>query len=380
MNVASSSPARAISDLYTFALGIGAMVAFGIIVYAAFRYATSESSSTQSEAKTMIYQALLGLLLLLGVTLVLRFIDPELPNLRDPDLKRLDPVYVITPPPNTSFSYWALKLCPVATCTNPKDQLSYQGKQYTSKEECEVAHGQMVGGPPPENWRCVGMEPVPIPTKCKDGSQPTPVPAPTPGPTPGPGSPPPTNPVCADGSQPVPVPAPTPGGPVNPPSETQCTENPECVQAVSDLRAAGITVRSSRNCYDWERGCTSLIGSAVPGIVSYLKELQTACQALVSSCRLTVTGATEPGHKSHSPDKAIVDLSPEPGISNFIYAQIGTRNPTAYRWYKDKSRDFYYFWETSPAHWHICFSVTYCNQAGDLTRGQLPRNSEDNEE
>jgi len=96
----SSSPAVAIFSLYNFALGIGAMAAFGIIVYAALRYTATESASVRHDAQGKIFQALIGLLLLLGASMVLRFINPVLPNLTDPRADRLRDLQTITTIPS----------------------------------------------------------------------------------------------------------------------------------------------------------------------------------------------------------------------------------------------------------------------------------------
>jgi len=327
VNLTTASPASAISNLYNFVLGIGAMAAFGIIVYAAFRYTTTESASARSEAQGKIYQALLGLLLLLGSTVILQFISPNLPNLSDPEIKQLEDIGSITTISDRDQEeppYWSFQICPLLVCeASSYNHTVTRNGHYSSESECASEASDINGGTSPRNWLCSQITP-----------------APTPGTVP-----------PVDGDQ-------IPGG------ITKCSEAPGCIQAVQNLDAAGIRVRSTQSCYDWERGCTSFVGSAVPAIVQYLKSMQVACMTYNSACRLTVTGATEPGHQSHAPDKAIVDLAADPIVSNYIYTRIGRTSPTPYRWYKDKGADIYYYWETSPVHWHICFSNVYCTQAG----------------
>jgi hypothetical protein len=92
----STSPASTVSSVYNLALGLGAMAAFGIIVYAALRYTATDNPSVQQYAKSRIYQALLGLLLLLGATIVLQFINPTLSTLRNPEVEPLPNVGVAT--------------------------------------------------------------------------------------------------------------------------------------------------------------------------------------------------------------------------------------------------------------------------------------------
>ncbi len=321
IEISTATPVSAINNLYTFALGIGAMVSFGIIVYAAFRYTTTESSSVRHDAQSKIFQTLLGLLLLLMASVVLSFIDQSLPMLRNPDIQPLEEVTATVGIPTSGGSYWLLQTCSVLECT---PEFYAQGfisseEQFPTAEECRREGSSF--GEEPDNWRCLAPD------------------APA-GETPPPGAP---------GSE--------------PPTSTKCNDNRECVEAVQELSGAGIDIRASRGCFDWESGCTSFVGSAAPAIVQYVKQFQSNCRSVVPSCRVIITGATEPGHVSHARDKAIADLGATPPVSNYIYSRIGTNDPTAYRWYKDKSADIYYFWETKPIHWHICFSSVYCSQA-----------------
>ncbi|MEK7608084.1 MAG: pilin, partial [Patescibacteria group bacterium] len=90
-------PAAFILDFYNFALALGGLLAFIMILYAGIRYAASRGNpSSQSDAKDAITQALLGLLLLMGAYIILRTINPELVTLKLPVIERLN-----VPPPAT---------------------------------------------------------------------------------------------------------------------------------------------------------------------------------------------------------------------------------------------------------------------------------------
>ncbi len=172
-----ASPARAVSDLYNFALGIGAIAAFGLIVYSALQYTTTDSPGKRQEAQGRIFQSLLGLLLLIGATLVLRFINPDLPNLKNPEAPQLEAIQLDT----TSESYWVLQKCPalLQDCSNDLSYaLASDRGEYSSRVLCAEAGSSTIGGTEPGWWRCVertrdtsglggtagpGCEPIPNP-------------------------------------------------------------------------------------------------------------------------------------------------------------------------------------------------------------------------
>ncbi len=99
-----------VANLYDFAILIGGLLAFGSILYGGILYLTTGGNpSAQHEAKERIRDAIIGLLLLLGIYLVLNLINPDLTKLRFPTLLKLTPPAteaVVTPlsigtiPPN----------------------------------------------------------------------------------------------------------------------------------------------------------------------------------------------------------------------------------------------------------------------------------------
>ncbi|MBI2506707.1 MAG: hypothetical protein HYW00_01030, partial [Candidatus Colwellbacteria bacterium] len=76
-----------IADFYQWALGIGGIVALGVIIFGGILYTVSAgNSSRQEDAKQWITSALMGLLLLFGSFLILNTINPELTKLKDLNL------------------------------------------------------------------------------------------------------------------------------------------------------------------------------------------------------------------------------------------------------------------------------------------------------
>src|SRR3990167_9921491 len=76
-----------IANFYQWALGIGGLVALGIIVFGGILYTVSAgNASKQDDAKQWITGALIGLLLLFGSYLILNTINPELTKLKDLEL------------------------------------------------------------------------------------------------------------------------------------------------------------------------------------------------------------------------------------------------------------------------------------------------------
>ena len=81
-----------ISSLYTWALGIGALVALGVLIYGGIIYTTSAGNeSRMGDAKEWVFGAVIGLFLLFGSYLILNTINPELTKLRDIVLEKNKP-------------------------------------------------------------------------------------------------------------------------------------------------------------------------------------------------------------------------------------------------------------------------------------------------
>jgi hypothetical protein len=72
-------PGLSISNIFGYSLGIGAVIAFVIIVYAGLLYSTSMGNAgIQSDAKARIRAALTGLVILATGFLLLNTINPEI--------------------------------------------------------------------------------------------------------------------------------------------------------------------------------------------------------------------------------------------------------------------------------------------------------------
>jgi hypothetical protein len=120
-NVSTAGPAGWVSSFYTFALLISGILAFGAIVFGGIKYAVSAGNpSKQSEGRSWIWGALIGLLLLGVAWLILHTVNPNLTNLQ------LAPLTPISAPTNNSASSGAVTCggtvnaaCPNGqTCTN----------------------------------------------------------------------------------------------------------------------------------------------------------------------------------------------------------------------------------------------------------------------
>jgi Type IV secretion system pilin len=97
-NTTSSPPGAFVANIYQFALMIGGVLAFGVIVYGGVKYMTSSGNpSGQSDAKEWIEAALLGLLLLVGAYFILNVVNPQLTNLNLPPASSLPQVNTQTP-------------------------------------------------------------------------------------------------------------------------------------------------------------------------------------------------------------------------------------------------------------------------------------------
>lgn len=84
-NGSTTNPGGFISNFYQFALMIGGVLAFAVVIYGGVKYMTSSGNpSGQSDAKEWIEAALLGILLLLAAYFILSIVNPQLLNLNLP--------------------------------------------------------------------------------------------------------------------------------------------------------------------------------------------------------------------------------------------------------------------------------------------------------
>ena len=74
----SQSLSGFLTTLFNIAISLGAILAVLRIGYAGFVYMTTDAAGKKSDAKTIIQNAVIGLLLLLGIVLILERINPDL--------------------------------------------------------------------------------------------------------------------------------------------------------------------------------------------------------------------------------------------------------------------------------------------------------------
>ena len=80
-------PAEYVNNIYRFSLGAAAITALAVIIFGAVEYAISAGNPARvADAKSRIFNALWGLVLLFGAYLILNTINPELVVLKEPEL------------------------------------------------------------------------------------------------------------------------------------------------------------------------------------------------------------------------------------------------------------------------------------------------------
>ncbi|MEK7147075.1 MAG: hypothetical protein AAB772_02355 [Patescibacteria group bacterium] len=99
---AGASPEAYVKSLYNFGRIAVGVAAFGVIVFAALEYAASAgNASRQQDARDRIKEAILGIILLFGATLVFNLINTDIWDTLDAGLPVLGSLKV-APPPKTS--------------------------------------------------------------------------------------------------------------------------------------------------------------------------------------------------------------------------------------------------------------------------------------
>jgi hypothetical protein len=137
---ASSTPGAWVANFYQFALMIGGVLAFGVVVYGGVKYmASAGNPSGQSDAKEWIEAALLGLLLLVGAYFILNVVNPQLTNLTMPTLQTVN----ISAPTSTTNTCTEL-VCGSLCCISGLQVCSHLGGTATTcviKNNCPVVCG-----------------------------------------------------------------------------------------------------------------------------------------------------------------------------------------------------------------------------------------------
>ncbi len=138
---ASTTPGAFVANFYQFALMIGGVLAFGVVVYGGVRYmASAGNPSGQSDAKEWIEAALLGLLLLVGAYFILNVVNPQLTNL---GLPALAPATTSNTPTNNGSSQGN---CGADICTGTNSGATAPtGTQFQGQGQCSACGGSCDG-------------------------------------------------------------------------------------------------------------------------------------------------------------------------------------------------------------------------------------------
>ena len=147
-NLSSAGVGGVIANFYSFALMIAGVLAFGAIVWGGIKYATGRGNpAAETEGKSWITNALLGLLLLAGAWIILYTVNPQIVNL--PQGFDLTPVAAV--PPGGGGGY---------TCSGSTNGTCPSGSQCTAGAggsfSCQgTACGGTVNGTCPLGRSCV---------------------------------------------------------------------------------------------------------------------------------------------------------------------------------------------------------------------------------
>ncbi len=76
--VQSAAGGFSIANIFSWAIGVGALLALGAIIWGGILWSTSELAHKKEDGKEWIKSAIFGLLLLIGAFLILNTINPEI--------------------------------------------------------------------------------------------------------------------------------------------------------------------------------------------------------------------------------------------------------------------------------------------------------------
>lgn len=84
-----------------------------------------------------------------------------------------------------------------------------------------------------------------------------------------------------------------------------------------------------------------------------------------TNCDITITGGTEGGHKTHGPDKPMLDLRPNTELNSYITSKdknpVQTNDGLLYK-ISINGNETRFLRESNPDHWHVVFTNTPLEQ------------------
>jgi len=86
-----NGPSQYIHAIYNFGLGFAILLGVLMIVIGGVRYTISEAVPSKEDAKEQITSAVWGLVLLLVAVLILKTINPQIPDLKEPTIAPIPP-------------------------------------------------------------------------------------------------------------------------------------------------------------------------------------------------------------------------------------------------------------------------------------------------
>ncbi|MFA4999612.1 MAG: C39 family peptidase [Parcubacteria group bacterium] len=98
------SPGGPVQNIFLYALGIGAIIALGVIIFGAIKHVTSgDSESKQKEARAWIFAAVKGLAVLAGGFVILSIANPGLLVINTAPLDLVTDILAVPPPVDSAF-------------------------------------------------------------------------------------------------------------------------------------------------------------------------------------------------------------------------------------------------------------------------------------
>jgi hypothetical protein len=312
-----------------------------MLVICGIKMMMSGAVSGKSEAKECVWNAIFGLLIAVAAWALLYTINPEL--LKN-DLQLSDvPVPAPLPAPAPSVAPmptvpgWYYRYTDAAGNTK-------NSPRFDTPETCISVKEQEVS---------MGVSIISITAGSGTGEC-FQIVAPLPGTTPPTPPPPPPTP----GTRPPPPPPPPAVPPVGAGSETEARQflcgNNSCVGSTP-------AAVNKNACVAGSTSCTNLAG-ILTSALSLVKALAAAC-----SCTATISGGTEPGHKSHFTGKAILDIRKTPAVDSVVRSNAASKRASFGGYYEWLWNGFWFTDEGD--HWHVCevgstnpsgTALTYC--------------------